>query len=194
MKDRKEIKEKLIQTTIEEIERVGLSKVTVRALSKAAGVNVAAINYYFGSKSNLLQEAQEQTLNHLLGDLQEMLEKTEIEPRQQLHEMLSYLFEGALRYPNITRSHIYDMFIEGSELGGLSSGMAPVVAHIAGLLETTSGLSKKLAFQRSVQVFSAVLFPSLLQSFFASSEVHDTFESRQMYIEEVINSAFRPAS
>jgi len=52
-----EIKEKLLNAAIEIIGKEGLHTITVRRLSEATGANVAAINYHFGSKENLMSEA-----------------------------------------------------------------------------------------------------------------------------------------
>ena len=53
-------KETIIQTTIALIEEKGedLDKITVREISKKAGVGLGLVNYHFGNKDNLLHSSE----------------------------------------------------------------------------------------------------------------------------------------
>lgn len=57
---------RIILATIECLERYGVSGTTVRRITEAAGVNIAAINYYFGDKEALLEKALAETLQEAL--------------------------------------------------------------------------------------------------------------------------------
>src|SRR5262245_50874010 len=105
-------RERLVQAAIEQIEATGLGRVTVRAVSAAAGVNIAAVNYYFGSKDALLATALEAAIRHMVGDSEAMLERLASDPEAVLTELLQYYFEGALRYPHITKAHLHAAFVE----------------------------------------------------------------------------------
>ena len=48
------VRERLLSAACELFSRRGVDAVTVRDLAEAAEVNVAAVNYYFGSKDGLL--------------------------------------------------------------------------------------------------------------------------------------------
>lgn len=194
MKDRKGVRQKLILTMIEEIERTGLTKVTVRNVAKVAEVNVAAINYYFGSKANLIEAALKETMDHLIQDLTDYLEALRETPRTTFQEMLTYIFEGSLRYPKMTRSHIHDVFIDGQEQGILSERLAPIVEASADVLVQACAISHEQAMRRAVQAFSAVLFPSFFQNFFFFSDVHTNVEARQMYILDIVENTFKQCS
>lgn len=49
------VKQKIFETTLDLVNQYG-TLVSVRKISKAANVNVAAINYHYGSKDNLINE------------------------------------------------------------------------------------------------------------------------------------------
>lgn len=80
-----------------------MAKLTVRAIAAAAGVNVAAVSYYFGSKEALLQAAREATLRHILEDTEVILGRSH-PPAEAFAELLHYYLEGALRYPRTRAS------------------------------------------------------------------------------------------
>ena len=47
--------EKIITATVECIEKYGIKGTTIRQIAETAGVNIAAINYYFRSKDQLFE-------------------------------------------------------------------------------------------------------------------------------------------
>lgn len=70
-------KTKILQTSMDLFKRTG--SITTREVATKAGVNVASINYYFGSKEHLLREIMLQLEDHLhkvmdriLGDSQDL--------------------------------------------------------------------------------------------------------------------------
>ena len=52
-----EIKEKLIGSIINLMNKKSVDQISIREIAKEAGVNSAAISYYFGGKDNLILEA-----------------------------------------------------------------------------------------------------------------------------------------
>ena len=60
---------RIMAATRELFAEKGFTGVTVRAISGHAGVNVAMINYYFGSKDRLMDAVLSQELQHLLRDV-----------------------------------------------------------------------------------------------------------------------------
>jgi len=64
VQDRESVKKRIIQATIICIEKDGIQSLTTRSVAKEAGVNNAAINYYFGSKDKLLEETLKQITDH----------------------------------------------------------------------------------------------------------------------------------
>lgn len=97
-------KQKIVFATIESIEKSGIEKVTIRQIAREAKVNVAAINYHFSSKRNLLKVALEQTLDEaFINNMEEHFSGKE--PYQAFLGFFLETFLGILRYPNITKAH-----------------------------------------------------------------------------------------
>lgn len=106
-----EIKQKIIFVTIECIENDGYENVTIRKIAEKAGVNVAAVNYHFGSKEQLLKLAMLATLNEsFVNNINDYEELWQDDTKQALRLFLIETLKGAISYPNITKSHFASIF------------------------------------------------------------------------------------
>lgn len=82
------------------VDIVGLKgEVTIRELTEQAGVNVAAINYHFGNKNNLLKEV-ENYYSELLYTMQKgILVNTELSSKEKLIQWSKNLLEFMFKFP-----------------------------------------------------------------------------------------------
>ena len=86
------IKEKIIKSTVELIKSVGIDGLSVRKIAELADVNVASINYHFGSKDKLVNEILKASLFEFRGTFN-ILDNAEISPLKRLRQfLLDYLF------------------------------------------------------------------------------------------------------
>ena len=96
-------RERIIDATLDGIDRVGVSGLTVRGIADAAGVNGAAINYYFGTKDRLLAEVLERAgeagLWGTLDELAALIEDNRGDVRLGLEEYLSEFLPDLLAHP-----------------------------------------------------------------------------------------------
>lgn len=94
------IREHILDRTIYLMGREGTTDVPIRAIAKEAGVNVAAVNYYFSSKDQMLSEMAKR---FMLGfeDVMTFLDDPALSPEERLRrwaiEVMRYLAE----YPGI---------------------------------------------------------------------------------------------
>jgi TetR/AcrR family transcriptional regulator, regulator of cefoperazone and chloramphenicol sensitivity len=95
---------KIIEAAIACVERYGVKETTVRKIAQEAGVNVAAINYYFRSKEQLMERVQEITLSNAF-DWSHFSWSDDYPPKPRLIAILDHMVMGAQAYPEITRSH-----------------------------------------------------------------------------------------
>ncbi|MDI1442837.1 TetR family transcriptional regulator [Polyangium sp. 6x1] len=105
-------RERIIEAAIEVVEREGIEALTVRAIALGAGVNVAAINYYFGSKEKLVEEVLARTLENGLGEqlreLDALVEAEGGDVRAALERFLPAFLPDAVRYPRLSAAHLHD--------------------------------------------------------------------------------------
>jgi AcrR family transcriptional regulator len=80
-------------------------------LAREAGVNNAALHYYFGTKDELISQAMAMTLEHMMEDSRDIL-SGEGDIQARLETLLDYLCEGILKFPNIIRAHLIGPFFE----------------------------------------------------------------------------------
>ncbi len=75
--------DRLLAGTLECLRRNGLGGTTSRAIAAAAGVNLGAITYHFGSKDELVAQALLRTVRGWLAPALEMLQR-DIDPAERL--------------------------------------------------------------------------------------------------------------
>jgi len=131
--------QKIVLAAIECIERQGIHKVTIRSIAREAGVNSAAINYYFRSKEKLVAKAMATTLGHLAEDLRAIAGDRTRPLADRLRDLLEYFDRGAIRYPRVTRAHLYEPFLEGSSESQFGKLIAEILALLNADLERRQG-------------------------------------------------------
>jgi AcrR family transcriptional regulator len=110
-------KHQILLGTIAVIERKGLQKATSRDIAAESGVNVAAINYHFGTKKALVEQAMLLTLHNGMAGFERILNAPGESFRTRLRNFYAAVLYGGTMYPNITRAHLYDSIIEGAAPG-----------------------------------------------------------------------------
>ena len=172
--------ERIVLATVSCIERHGLQRLTIRQIAKEAGVNSAAINYYFRSKENLVARVMATTLDHLFADLEEIVADATLSPRERIAEILDYFIDGATRYPGITKAHFSEaLSSEGEE--------APFVRRLNDLLSRARGLfggagrqdesSRRLDLEL-IDLISSAMLPAVMPAFYRQFSGIDFRDSR----------------
>lgn len=98
-------KEQLFNATINLLNEEGSSnKLTARTIAAKANVNLAMINYYFGSKDSLIKQAVDKIVSERALELKKIpLEKS---PFEKLTYLLIQLSDITLQYGDLIRSSI----------------------------------------------------------------------------------------
>lgn len=104
---------KIIEAAIECVEQFGLKGATNRRIAEKAGVNLAAINYYFRSKDNLIDRVMETTLNNAF-DWEDIQALPGNSAKERCTAIFEDLIEGGCNYPGISRAHFYELIVEGN--------------------------------------------------------------------------------
>lgn len=181
--------EKIIQATIACIERYGITATTNRQIARAAGVNIAAINYYFRSKQALIRRCMEITLNNAF-DLGDMPAMPGASPQERCTAIFDELLAGGLRYPGITRAHFYPLLVEGRYDPLLAEHIQRFISNLAADLQGRGcNLPPHELRLALTQIFSAVALAILAPQMVAqASAVHlEDTAARRGWVERLVN-------
>ncbi len=99
MRDFTTVQEKILDRALYLIGMRGNYDVPIRDITKAAGVNVNAINYYFGNKDNMLHEVNEFFIQNYLSAYSIL--DTEEPSDRRLALWANEVMEYTLQYPGI---------------------------------------------------------------------------------------------
>lgn len=160
-------RERIIFAAIGILEKDGAGGITTRRIAAEAGVNTAAVNYYFGSKDELVRQVLSLTLSHGFTDWIEVLKDGSLDVPSRLYAVLSIMLEGIERNPGVVRAHMFESGVmEGSrtELSGhLSAFLDEAAALLSSSGEPDAGLRLRLG-TGMLAVMSAGLMPEQVQA------------------------------
>lgn len=142
-------------------------KLTIRELSKATGVNVASITYYFGGKDNLLSEIEKR----LFADLDVIIDQTvqeTIDPQEVLYNLLYRLVSFVTDQPGVLNFLSQAVMDKASTHRMQPLSEEILLGHfkdeVTRLLSEASGIqSEQELHNRYMIAFSAVTQPILGQ-------------------------------
>src|SRR5512143_3945902 len=98
---------RIILATIKCIEEKGINSVTIRDIAHNAKVNVAAINYHFGNKKNLLETTLHLTMDEAYGEFEVALYDSNIDAYLTLKAFLENTLWGSMNSPGVTKAHLF---------------------------------------------------------------------------------------
>ncbi len=158
----KATKEHILLSTIEAIEKHGLMNLTTRLIAEEAGVNNAALHYYYGTKEQLVDAALNQTTNHMLGDIKAILESSG-PLEQRIRKMFEYIINGTQQFPNIIRAHMLGPLLYSQRQNELSLLLESWINMTVDAVEphVSSAHSKQLKLILNM-VFSMIMISGLL--------------------------------
>jgi AcrR family transcriptional regulator len=183
------VEEKIILATIGCIEQYGMSGATNRRIAQAAGVNIAAINYYFRHREVLIQRAMEITMKSAF-DLSDTDPMPGASVREYCAAVFLHIVEGGLRYPGLTRAHFHNLLTEGRDDPLLAEHVNRFVGTLAADLEGRGcphpADECRLALtQICSAAFLAILAP-VLYSQSTGIDLHDR-DTREAYVTRLVD-------
>ncbi|WP_437630216.1 TetR/AcrR family transcriptional regulator [Sorangium sp. So ce854] len=186
-------RQRLVAAAIDQIEKHGVGQVTVRKIAAAAGVNIAAVNYYFRSKEALLAAALDGSIRHMLADSEDFLARMPGDPMEALSGLLGYYLEGSLRYPNVGRAHLHGAFHADDYSGPFPTLFAPVMERLRALVQAAvPGLDERAAARRVVAALSAVFFPAFFAGLYRGLNALGSPADRLAYVRELARQTLSP--
>jgi AcrR family transcriptional regulator len=183
-------REKIIVAAIECIEAHGLESLTIRSIAAKAGVNSAAINYYFGTKEKLVEEALNRALEDFKKTPEEILQTDDLDLKDRLQGFFGAFFDGLVRWPRIVKAHLQSPLLDGDYGSPFCDTFNSFLTDLLHRLEEMPLVEHEQNPRlRIIQSISAVLIPGLMPGlfqYFAGLDFADP-EARRSYVEDLIN-------
>jgi AcrR family transcriptional regulator len=159
-------RERILEATLNIIGSEGFQKVTIKKIASLAEVNIAAVNYHFGSKDNVIDEVMKVFSKSIIKCF-EILENNQMAPEERLKNFLQDYSDTTLEYPDIFRNIVnhgigncnvqseYIQFLKDTGYGKIADTL-----KAAGVKENQEILDMKV-----FQALSALEFPILLGNY-----------------------------
>lgn len=158
-----ETKEKILRATLELTKREGFEGITIKKIAEASSTNVALVNYYFGSKENLINDSVKLILNsfeHTFG----ILDDHSLPARVRLKRFLLDYLHVILEYPELLSRIILmgkTVFASQHEYGAFLNLLGfPKIKSV--LKELTDEQQPEKLMTMTVQIFGALFLPALM--------------------------------
>jgi len=94
------VRDHILDRTIYLVGKKGTTDVTVREIAREAGVNVAAVNYYFSSKEQMFAQLAQRFLTGF-GEVMALLEVPDMSAEQRLRLWADEVMRNLANYPGI---------------------------------------------------------------------------------------------
>jgi TetR/AcrR family transcriptional regulator, regulator of cefoperazone and chloramphenicol sensitivity len=104
-------KDRIISATLDIIGNEGFQNVTVRKIAAEAGVNIAAVNYYFGSKDNVVNEAL-RYMTEKIDNSFKYLDDMSVPPETRLRNFLRNYSDAMLTHPDVFKNYVSQSIIK----------------------------------------------------------------------------------
>jgi AcrR family transcriptional regulator len=159
-------REKILQATWELIKAEGIESVTTRKIASHAQTNIASVNYYFGSKEQLINEVVKQRMEALREAFQ-VLDETAIAPMTRLKRFLHAYAALLLEHPELAKRLFSQEALFESQLEYKKflkrQGFEQLIATI---LEIIGPQPREKALLMIRHIFGALFFPLVIRSSF----------------------------
>lgn len=178
------VRQKIIYAVINCIEKEGIHNLTTRSIAQEAGVNIAAINYYFRSKDKLVEETFDYMGKHFISDLQKMINRDDI--GSVMEEPLTYLLQGCLKFPNTIKAALYEPFINNNYENIFVKGLNNIFEELAEKLGNQKDTDTNKVRIILLQFLTTSLFTGMFPGIFSNAFIDlRNEEMQEKYIRHV---------
>lgn len=188
-------KERIIRVTMDMIAEEGLQNITIRKIAARAGVNVAAVNYHFGSKDVLINEALRNVIDQLSAF--EYLKTEGQDEKAKLYTFVSSFIGIVVEYPDILKNMVrhaindHPLNVQEEYLAFIRHEGFALIKETIGKI--TPGLDDQVLSLKALNLVSGLNFPILMGEHLKELLGIDLYneEMRQAYITILVDNICR---
>ncbi|MRN55174.1 TetR/AcrR family transcriptional regulator [Paenibacillus monticola] len=161
----KDTKQTILNATVRLIREDGLQCATLRKIAAKADTNIALVNYYYGSKDNLISDAVRVLLS-TFDDAFKALEDNSLSPKERLKQFFIGYIANLEQYPGLARQMIdqgHNILASQDEYTRYAKTMRMKHMHAA-LREITNEQDEVKLRMMMLQLYGAIIFPLTMSS------------------------------
>lgn len=182
-------KEKILNAALKLIAEKGNLDFTIREVVIDADVNIASVNYYFGTKKKLIQEIENKYVENLL-EIQKILKDTQIKPKDRLVKWTNTLFEYMLNNPGLIPIFSSKLFITESIDSTLELFLLESNLYLTQIIREITSIKESVLKFKLLQINASLFFPMIFvnntEKLFGFS--FKDLEIRKEYVKSIIDS------
>ncbi len=185
-------REKILNAAIGLLAKSDPETITIRQIAARAEVNIAAINYHFRSKENLIDEAAYTFSSTSFALGMQLLKNRDIDPAERLRQFLKGYAKGLVEYRGVTKTAFQGSLASVQSGGRYARFTREMFEAVKGILRELSGeQDETLNARKTLIVFSGVIFPFLFHELFGEvgGVEYRTPAERDQYIELLVRTA-----
>lgn len=145
-----DVRAHILDRTIYLMGKLGTTNVAIRAIAREAGVNVAAVNYYFSSKERMMSLMADRFQTGFLG-VMDLLENGDLPPVERLRIWAEIVMGSLAGYPGVLTLMERQLAAEPPDVFGqtLRSAMQSAIRQLEAVLREIIGAvdEQRLAFK-----------------------------------------------
>lgn len=190
MRELTSVQEKILDKALYLIGKNGSLKVSIRAIAKEANVNVSAINYYFGTKDEMLNHVKQFYIANTFSAYS-ILDNNEYDSEEKLILSSNEIMEYTLKYPGIIT--ILKEAIKNKDINEIDAKIVEVTNNMNKKLD--KALSNVLSGNDTIVKYNKIIFISSLLYPIINCDLEnfnpsllDNKEQRLKYISHIIDS------
>lgn len=187
MRELKGIEEKILDKALYLFGKNGTTNVPIRSIVKEAEVNVSAINYYFGSKDNMLNYVKEFYLENI-SQAHAALYDDSLSDEEKLIKCSNEIIEYCLRYPGVlVMNKEAASAIEKSEMDiKIIERSNEENIKLYSVLKNVLNCSEEDFKYRKTIFMASITYPATNEDGAYNKEIISTEEERLIYIKNLI--------
>jgi TetR/AcrR family transcriptional regulator, regulator of cefoperazone and chloramphenicol sensitivity len=180
---------KILETTVKLLFTTAPAELTTRRIAREAQVNIAAINYHFRSKEELVNKAMEAATAKAFEMGLKVLLAPGRDPMERLREFLSGYVKGLVSFSGLTRTAFLGLFRRedsGTFYGRYLKEMLSKVGQV--ISEAQGPRTEQDTAATALMVLSCVVFPFLVSNTArdAGAVDYSDEEARRRYIDRAL--------
>ncbi len=187
---KEDTRSRIMKTAVKIIGREGNLNVTIREIAERAAVNIAAINYHFSSKENLIEEVERVTMEQIQLIYNRLTDAGRT-PRERLMAWADELMRYLIDYPGVIYMIGARILQSENKSAGLAEYLSAADIRLNPVVQELTGINdQKLLSFKALQLLSGVAYPTLIYSGTkkALGQIISSERVRQSYLSTLIDS------